>query len=275
MRSQPPITCVTAIASPNARPSPSRTAAEIPGPRTRTARRGSPPSASTPSAIAPSVRSRGTRLKSSRQIAEVIGTIMIVSTSAAGSMPACEGSPEKIGRNPSQLLEPRLEVVARPRARRRGCPRGRGRRSGSRRAARPSSRSAPRSRLGAISVRKSAIAIESGVASRSAINGGDDRPVDERQRAVDVGDRVPDLRPDERERRTPAIAGHACARTLQAIRPRSSVADRGGRDAATPLEEDVTEPDPAALEVRPRAPRDRACRVVMRGWLGLACRGSS
>ena len=41
-----------------------------------------------PSASAPSIRSRGVRAKSSRQIAEVIGMIMIVSTSAAGSMPA-------------------------------------------------------------------------------------------------------------------------------------------------------------------------------------------
>ena len=36
-------------------------------------------------------------------MAEVIGTIMIVSTRAAGSIPACEGSPEKMGRKPSQL----------------------------------------------------------------------------------------------------------------------------------------------------------------------------
>ena len=54
-----------------------------------------------PSARAPSVSSFGTRMKSSRQIADVIGTIMIVRTSAAGRIPACEGVPEKTGRNPS------------------------------------------------------------------------------------------------------------------------------------------------------------------------------
>src|SRR6476646_6009423 len=56
-----------------------------------------------PSAIAPSIRSRGVRENSSRQIAEVIGMIMIVSTSAAGSIPACDGSPEKSGHQPRKL----------------------------------------------------------------------------------------------------------------------------------------------------------------------------
>ena len=53
-----------------------------------------------PSASAPSERSLGTREKSSRQMLDVIGMIMIVRTSAAGSSPACEGAPLKMGIKP-------------------------------------------------------------------------------------------------------------------------------------------------------------------------------
>ena len=75
---RPPITCVTAIASPTARPMPSRIAATTPPrvkgmitPRTISQR-------VSPRPYAPSFRSGGTLLKSSRLTLAVIGTIMIV-----------------------------------------------------------------------------------------------------------------------------------------------------------------------------------------------------
>ena len=81
---RPPITCVTAIASPTARPMPSRTAATRPPrvngmitPRTISQR-------VSPRPYAPSFRSGGTLLKSSRLMLAVIGTIMIVRIRIAG-----------------------------------------------------------------------------------------------------------------------------------------------------------------------------------------------
>ena len=56
-----------------------------------------------PSAIAPSSRSVGTLRKSSRQMADVIGTAMIVSTRIAGSIPDGLVGPLKIGRKPRPL----------------------------------------------------------------------------------------------------------------------------------------------------------------------------
>ena len=100
-----PITCDTAIASPSARPRPRITAATTP-PRTdgittvftisqRVA----------PSPTAPSSSSVGTPRKSSRQIDEVIGMIMIVSTSIAVNTVDSTLSPPcaKIGIHPSAL----------------------------------------------------------------------------------------------------------------------------------------------------------------------------
>ena len=95
-----PITCVTAIASPSARPRPSVTAATMP-PRTygtTTPRTISQRVA--PSPTDASLMSRGTLTKSSRQIEEVIGIIMIVSTTIATSIPVCDGSPLKSGIQP-------------------------------------------------------------------------------------------------------------------------------------------------------------------------------
>ena len=121
-----------------------------------------------PRAIDPSIRSRGVREKSSRQIAEVIGMIMIVRTSAAGSIPACDGSPEKRGHQPRKLWRkgssvsrthgPKTRIPQRPRTTL-GI------------AARSSTIVAigAATRRGAISVRKSAIAMESGVARSRAM----------------------------------------------------------------------------------------------------------
>ena len=83
----PPITCVTAIASPTARPSPRITAAAIPE---RVAGKITPRTISqrvAPSASAPSSSSRGTPKKSSRLIDATIGTIMIVRITAAVNRP--------------------------------------------------------------------------------------------------------------------------------------------------------------------------------------------
>ncbi len=101
MNTPPPITCVTAIASPIARPSPRMSAAAMPPraygkvtPRTISQR-------VVPSASAPSLSSRGTPRKSSRLMLETIGRIMIASTTIAVKMlePLDDGSP-KSGMNP-------------------------------------------------------------------------------------------------------------------------------------------------------------------------------
>jgi hypothetical protein len=98
------MTCVTAIASPNARPSPRMRAATTPPftdgmttPFTISQR-------VAPSASEPSSRSLGTPMKSSRQIAELIGMIMIVSTSIAGKTPDGLAGPLKRGSHPSTSI---------------------------------------------------------------------------------------------------------------------------------------------------------------------------
>ena len=81
----PPITCVTAIASPSARPRPRIIAAAIPD---RADGRITPRTIShlvAPSANAPSSNSVGTCRKSSRLMLEMIGTIMIVRITIAVS----------------------------------------------------------------------------------------------------------------------------------------------------------------------------------------------
>ena len=117
MKMPPPITCVTAIASPIARPRPRISAAAIPPraygnttPRTISQR-------VVPSASAPSFSSRGTPRKSSRLMLEMIGRIMIVSTTIAVKMlePVAAGSP-KSGMKPSTSWSARLDVVAEDRA---------------------------------------------------------------------------------------------------------------------------------------------------------------
>ena len=122
-----------------------------------------------PSAIAPSMRSRGVRAKSSRQMADVIGMIMIVSTSAAGSMPACDGSPEKIGRKPSVLSShgSRCSATQGPKTR---MPQRPSTTLGIAASSSTIVAIGAASRRGAISVRNSAIAIESGVARSRAMN---------------------------------------------------------------------------------------------------------
>src|SRR5438477_538526 len=100
----PPITCVTAIASPTARPRPRISAAAIPE---RAYGKTTPRIISqrvVPSASAPSFRSRGTPRKSSRLTLETIGVIMIVRTRIAGRRPKIDGSPRKSGMKPSVRL---------------------------------------------------------------------------------------------------------------------------------------------------------------------------
>ena len=165
----PPITCVTAIASPNARPSPSSTAAEMPGAAYGIATLRIASQRVEPRASEPSERSRGTRLNSSRQIAEVIGMIMIVSTSAAGSTPDWDGSPEKIGRKPNQLWShgSRCCATQGPKTR---MPQSPSTTLGIAASSSTIVAIGAASRFGASSVRNSAIAIESGVASSRAMN---------------------------------------------------------------------------------------------------------
>ena len=98
----PPITCVTAIASPTARPKPRMIAATTPP---RVYGRTTPRTIShrvSPSARAPSSSSFGTLRNSSRAIEALIGITMIARTSAAGSRPVSVlASPRKNGVHPS------------------------------------------------------------------------------------------------------------------------------------------------------------------------------
>src|SRR3954466_14237636 len=117
-----PITWVTAIASPSARPRPSITAAPMPGfdeesttPLTISQR-------VAPSASAPSSSSSGTLRKSSRQTLATIGTTMIARIRPAMKMPLDCGVPPKSGRHPrgggdeaEVVGEPGLGVVGRER----------------------------------------------------------------------------------------------------------------------------------------------------------------
>ena len=104
-RAAPPITCVTAIASPSARPSPRISAAARPAATTGGRRRARSPSGSRRArALLP--RARAARLrKSSRQMLATIGTTMIASIERRrrGSR-SRTASPLKIGRKPNQLL---------------------------------------------------------------------------------------------------------------------------------------------------------------------------
>ena len=165
-----PITWVTAIASPNARPRPSSTAAAIPGAAYGIATL----------RIASHLR----RAERERAVGEIAGHAAQELTAERRDDRDDHDRQDERGREDTRLAgragEDRQEAertsAARardgrsPTARRRGCPRDRARRSGSPRAARRSSRSAPRAVSGAISVRNSAIAIESGVAISSAMN---------------------------------------------------------------------------------------------------------
>ena len=98
----PPITCVTAIASPSARLSPRIIVAAMPG---RVDERTTPRTISqrvVPSASAPSLSSFETLPKSSRLIDAMIGTTMIVRTTPAVKTPRPVGeAAPKIGIQPS------------------------------------------------------------------------------------------------------------------------------------------------------------------------------
>ena len=112
----PPITCVTAIASPSARLSPRIIVAAMPG---RVDGRTTPRTISqrvVPSASAPSLSSLGTLRKSSRLIVAMIGTTMIVRIEpAVKSRPVDGGAAEE--RDPAEhRVERRLDVVAHERA---------------------------------------------------------------------------------------------------------------------------------------------------------------
>jgi hypothetical protein len=98
----------------------------------------------------------------------VIGRIMMVSTRPAGRIPACEGEPEKIGRNPSVSARngSRWSRTHGPNTR---MPHSPSTTLGIAASSSTTVAIGAATRLGAISVRKRAIAIDSGVASRSAM----------------------------------------------------------------------------------------------------------
>ena len=163
-----PMVWLTAMASPKARPSPRRTARN---PRGRVREDDSRIASHLvePSASAPSFRSLGTRMKSSRQIAEVIGMIMMVRTTRPGGSPPRRISREDRQRSERRRLDPRLEVVPYP-----GPEDEDAHRPSTTLGIAASSSTivaiGAASRRGEISVRKRAIAIESGVAIASAIS---------------------------------------------------------------------------------------------------------
>ena len=165
-----------------------------------------------PRASEPSERSRGTRLNSSRQIAEVIGMIMIVRTSAAGSTPDCDGRPRRSAASrtssaatargaghpgPEDEDAPETEDDARDRREQLDHRRDRG-------------GEAPGRELG----QEQRDRDRQRRREQQRDERGDDRPVDEDERAVDVRVRVPGLRPDEARGRTPRIAGQARLKIL-------------------------------------------------------------
>src|ERR671925_1347196 len=219
----PPITCVTAIASPTARPSPRMSAAAIPE---REYGRTTPRIISqrvVPSASAPSLSSRGTPRKSSRETLETIGVIMIVSTRIAGRRPKIDGSPRKSGRKPKVCFShgsrwfatngPMTRIPQRPTTT-----------LGTAASISTSAPIGPRSQRGASSVRKSAIAIESGPAIRSAPS--ELTAVPKRNAAAPKTWRAPGSQSFETRKWRPKrwIAGRAWSTTFQAMRPRSATA---------------------------------------------------
>ena len=118
---------------------------------------------------------------------DVIGTIMIVRISAAGRRPACDGSPLKSGMKPNQRSEPRLEVRRDPGAEDENAPEAEDHARDRREQLDQRRRPAPRIQRGASSVRKSAIAIESGVAISERDDRRDEGAVDEVERAEGPG----------------------------------------------------------------------------------------
>ena len=164
-----PITCVTAIASPSARPRPRITAAAIPG---RDEERTTPLTISqrvAPSASAPSSSSRGTLRNSSRQTLATIGTTMIASTSPAMKMPLDCGVPLKSGMKPSVSCShgSRWFAANGPSTR---IPQSPSTTLGTAASVSTSAPTMPPTPRGASSLRKSAIAIASGTAITSAIS---------------------------------------------------------------------------------------------------------
>ena len=170
--------------------------------------------------------------------------IMIVSTSAAGRIPACDGSPEKIGRKPATSCShgSRWSRTHGPSTRMPQSPR---RRSGSPPAARPWSRSAPRP-AGRDLGEEERDRDRERHRERQRDQRRDDRPVDERERAVLVGDGIPGVRPDEAELelldRGPGEVEDLVRDQAEDGRGRR----RGDRDS---LEGDVAEAKAAAPEV--------------------------
>src|SRR4051812_45098405 len=163
------MTWVTAIASPSARPRPSVIAATIPPFTYGSATLRTISQRVAASATDASLTSRGTLSRSSRQIDDVIGTIMIVSTTIATRTPACEGEPEKNGSQPSQSSR-NGSICARMNGPSTKIPQSPTTTLGTAASISTSDPIGARMTGGASSVRKSAIAIESGAASTTAPN---------------------------------------------------------------------------------------------------------
>ena len=99
MRLEFPITMVTAMVSPSARPSPRITAPRMPGRATSTVSAMASARVA-PSASADSRSARGMATRISREIDTIVGRIITPSTREALSMPMPKGAPRKSGRNP-------------------------------------------------------------------------------------------------------------------------------------------------------------------------------
>ena len=175
-------------------------------------------------------------MKSSRQIADVIGMIMIVSTRPAGRIPACDGSPEKIGQEAEHVLEPGLEVISNPRAENEDPPEAehdaRDRREqlhhrGYRR----------RELLGGDLGEEEGNRDRERRRDREGDQGRDHRSVDEDERPEGLRDRIPGVGPDEAE---PEVldCGPSEVEDLPRDEPQEHRRGQGGRDGDA-LEEDV------------------------------------
>src|SRR4029453_3866869 len=195
----PPITCVTAIASPTARPMPRRTAATRPPrvngtitPRTISQR-------VSPRPYAPSFSSGGTLLKSSRLTLAVIGMIMIVRMMIAVNMAPPPGPRRPEERNEAERgMEEGLDMVVQERAEHEDPPEAEddARYSGEHLDQGPDhTPSGRRCELGEVERDRN----RKRTGNQGGAEGRDGGAVEEVERAELARDRVPILVPDERE----------------------------------------------------------------------------
>ena len=171
-----PITIVTAIVSPSARPRPRMIAPTMPGSGVRQDRlRDHLPAGRPEREHRLALRCSGRRVITSREIATIVGRIMSVRITPAVNSPTPYGGPAKIGIQPSAPMMPGSTVEARNGPRMNTPHRPIDDATGSPRAARRRTSSGIATRRGASSARKIAVRMPIGAARTIAMS--DDRSV--------------------------------------------------------------------------------------------------